>query len=146
MKLEPLFDWLVFTLIKLAASSEKQNELINPDDAGGDIADDFENFYGNNKDKFVENELLNTNAINHLEELLTFFTERTSKDEYIDFWSDRDQLSQHPDWETVRQLSYHCLVAMERQKYRVELQTKTDTTGGTGLILSQTKFKLVKRK
>jgi midasin (ATPase involved in ribosome maturation) len=105
------FDELIKTLLLLSKPAEEQIRLTGLGQTGTDLAEDFDWHYTKSISDFRKKDLIDAQQEAVLNTLQQFIVARYVP-ENSDFWEDDELLSTHPDWEEIRKLANHCLVAL----------------------------------
>lgn len=130
------FDELIKTILILSLPAKKQLEVMGFGNIGDEMAIDFGTYYNDCIDEFLEKNFINKNQKVYLDKINKFLDDRGGNDEYLDFWLDKEQLSIHPDWETIRKMAKNALKVLNKYHLglKVSIENKYSESGNNDLI------------
>ena len=142
------FGELIKTLITLASNADRQIDIMGVGVITDEMAEDFYSYSTLSQEAFIQNGLLDENAVEKLNQLDHFFDQR-SDDKDPDFWDDA-VLATHEDWEHIRKQAQDILVCMDFGDLdiafdRSEKYVTTDK-GHQQLVVQSTKTRLINKK
>lgn len=142
------FDELVKTLIVLSAPADRQKEICGYGCPGDDMANDFDEYYTQARNLYVEHDLLTSEQLKVLDELDRYLEGRSGQWN-AEFWQEPSSLTSHPDWESIRGLANACLVGLGKWHLDLEVSHEIENTlasDGKPLVIQHTHMKLKEKK
>ncbi len=95
-----LYSELIITLVVFSLPGKRQCEITGFGCVGEEILIDFDNYYLEKKEVYINNGLLNPRQIKQLDRFAVYLEQFDGRDE--DFYWDREVLENHPLWEELR--------------------------------------------
>ncbi|MBE2256127.1 MAG: hypothetical protein IAE65_08000 [Ignavibacteria bacterium] len=141
------FSQLIINLILLSSSSTQQILFFGIGNACNEMAIDFDLYFTQEKESYLERGLLTLDSVDKLKELDKLFCEK-SEDKNHEFWDD-DNLKSNSNWKLVREKSNEILKMLNFDNLTLELDRNNNfrmDNGNVNLIGQTDKIQIVKKK
>jgi len=141
------FSQLIINLILLSSSSTQQILIFGIGNACNEMAIDFELYFTQEKESYLESGLLTLDAVDKLKEIDDLFCEK-SEDKNHEFWDD-DNLESNSDWKLVSEKSHEILKMLNFDNLTLELERNNNfrmDNENVNLIGQTDKIQIVKKR
>jgi len=136
-----LYSELIITLVVFSLPGKRQCEITGFGCVGEEILIDFENYYTEKKEVYIENGLLNPRQIEQLDQFSVYLEQFNGRND--DFYWDHEVIANHPLWENLRTESAKLLEDLFDVEYDVEIKLTRKIKNGH--MIEHLERKLVKK-